>query len=300
LGVSQDDPEARVAELERRLAQTRVARPAFSEASRSQGGYHRNEVDAFLDRVEATLRDPMAAGGVTPADLDDVAFSQPPIGKRGYAEGQVDAYLDLLKIELTRRPAGQRPDEPSRCLLYRHRRWDPPTPGLAMDVSNDVIRVIDLTDNALVASASRAEVTASPAQYGGGPVLVVGIPGMPALTIEPHIAQGFSPRTPSSRLAGKVKSKKPDFLVTDEEWLTLVEIFPVELPELSTPRKVTNHLLRFIEEQGPHAPTTWRTPLLFGLMIGVPGAIYMSAMAVTIGVILLIVAAIAWRFGWEI
>jgi hypothetical protein len=41
-----------------------------------------------------------------------------------------------------------------------------------MDVSNDVIRVIDLTDNALVASASRAEVTASPAQHGGGPVLV--------------------------------------------------------------------------------------------------------------------------------
>ncbi len=298
--MSQDDPEVRIAELERRLAQTRVARPAFSEASRSQGGYHRDEVDAFLDRVEATLRDPTAASSVTPADLEDVAFSQPPIGKRGYAEGAIDAYLDLLKIELTRGPAGQRPDEPRRCLLYRLSRWEPPTPALAMDVSNDVIRVIDLTDNALVASASRAEVTASPAQHGGGPVLVVGIPGMPPLNIEPHIAQGFSPRTPSSRLADKVKSEKPDYLVTDEDWLILVEIFPVELPELSTPRKVANHLLRFIDEQGPRAPTTWRTPLLFGLMIGVPGAIYMSAMAVTIGVILLIVAAIAWRFGWEI
>ena len=289
----------RIAELERRLAETRVARPAFSEASRSQGGYHRDEVDAFLDRLEATLRDPTAASGVTPAELVRVAFSKPPIGKRGYAEDEIDAFLDVVKTELTGHLPGQGPEEPSRCLLYPLGSWDTQTPVLAIDVGNNAIRVTDLTDDALIASASPTEVNASPAQHGGGPVLVVDIPGLPPLTIEPLLAQGFSPRTPSGRLAGKVKAKKPDYLVTDADWLTLVETFPVEMPELSTPREVSNHILRFVEEQEPHARTTWRTPLLFGLMIGVPGAIYWSPIAVTIGVVLLIVAALAWRFGWK-
>ncbi|MDT5238912.1 MAG: hypothetical protein QOD97_1110, partial [Mycobacterium sp.] len=140
--MDHDDPEKRISELERRLADPRaVGNPgdnqfpftsgqvhnvAFSDASRGRG-YHRDEVDAFVDRVEAMLRDPTVRGGVYPADLDDVAFSKPPIGKLGYSEAEVDRFLDRVKADLSGRvpgqgpkQPGQGPEEPIRCLLYRY------------------------------------------------------------------------------------------------------------------------------------------------------------------------------------
>src|SRR3981189_1714569 len=39
---------------------------------------------------------------LTPADVHNVAFTQPPIGKRGYNEDEVDAFLDLVETELAR------------------------------------------------------------------------------------------------------------------------------------------------------------------------------------------------------
>ena len=114
--MDQDDPEQRIAELEHQLADAakrpgvrpeHVQHVAFSEASGSQGAYHRAEVDAFVDRVEATLRDPTASGGVTPAELRNVAFSKPPMGKLGYHEGEVDAFLDRVTTELSGRVPGQ-------------------------------------------------------------------------------------------------------------------------------------------------------------------------------------------------
>ncbi len=83
-----------------RVAAEDVHNVAFSRGWR---GYHEDEVDAFLDRVEAALRDPTAMGGVTPADLADVEFSKAPFGKKGYNEDEVDGFLELVKIELTRR-----------------------------------------------------------------------------------------------------------------------------------------------------------------------------------------------------
>jgi DivIVA domain-containing protein len=64
--MDQDDPERRIAELERQLAEQKRGpelerQQAFSDASRGRG-YHRDAVDAFVDRVEATLRDPTARG----------------------------------------------------------------------------------------------------------------------------------------------------------------------------------------------------------------------------------------------
>jgi DivIVA domain-containing protein len=305
--VNQDDPEKRIAELERQLGDQkhvagpdRLVRPAFSDASRSQGGYHRDEVDAFLDRVEAALRDPTANGGVTPADIDNVAFSKPPIGKRGYDEDDVDAFLNLVKIELTRRLSGQGPEEPIRCLLYRLGSRDQQTPVIAIDVDKHALRVIDLVSNALIASASLAEVTATPAHHGGIPVLVLDGPGLQPLTIQPRLEEGFSRRAQSGELVGRVKAKKPDNYVTDPDWLALVEKFPVELPEISTQRKILNHVLRFIEEGHDLSTSTWRTPLVFGLLFGVPAAIFWNPLYLVIGVVLLILAAFAWRFGWEL
>jgi DivIVA domain-containing protein len=39
---------------------------------------------------------------VSPADVRDVVFSQPPMGERGYHEDEVDEFLDLVHAELTR------------------------------------------------------------------------------------------------------------------------------------------------------------------------------------------------------
>lgn len=119
--MDHDDPEERIADLERRLAQPRdaggpdafamsdrltpehIRNVAFSKPPLFKRGYDEDEVDAFLDRVESTLRDRDAFGGLTAADLHNVAFSKPPIGKRGYNEDEVDAFVKLVKIELGRR-----------------------------------------------------------------------------------------------------------------------------------------------------------------------------------------------------
>jgi DivIVA domain-containing protein len=39
---------------------------------------------------------------VSPAEVRDVVFSQPPVGERGYHEDEVDEFLDLVHAELTR------------------------------------------------------------------------------------------------------------------------------------------------------------------------------------------------------
>lgn len=119
--MEHDDPEKRIADLERRLAELRAAGAphasrtsdrltpelvhlvAFSKPPIFKRGYHEVEVDAFLDRVEATLRNPTAMGALTSADVHHVTFSKPPIGTRGYNEDEVDAFVELVKIELSRR-----------------------------------------------------------------------------------------------------------------------------------------------------------------------------------------------------
>lgn len=92
---------------------------AFSNPARGRRGYHQDEVDALLARVEATLRNP-AAPAVTAAEIHDVTFSKPPIGRRGYNEDEVDAFLGRVATELARRtgqpvqePAGPRHLKPS-------------------------------------------------------------------------------------------------------------------------------------------------------------------------------------------
>jgi DivIVA domain-containing protein len=119
--VDQDDPERRIEELESQLAdRNHVAQPeraadglgltpddvhnlAFSSAKGGRRGYHEDEVDAFLDRVEATLRDPTTSDRLTAADIGNAAFSRAPIGRRGYDEEEVDAFLHRMAVEVARR-----------------------------------------------------------------------------------------------------------------------------------------------------------------------------------------------------
>ncbi len=300
--MNEDDPERRIAELERRLAERKpVAAPeptgivhnaAFPEASRSQGAYHRDEVDAFLQRVEATLRDPAAPGALTRAEIDNVTFSEPPVGRFGYREGDVDLYLERVKLELTRRLPGENLQAPVRYLLYPYGSWDPQTPVRAIDVSRDAIRVIDLKTNELIGSGSFGELTATRAQHGGIPVLVVDGPGLESMPITPHPPPGVWRRRP--------KSKKPRFLLIEEEWLTLVERFGLasELADEEVAQNIGEHLSRFFSE-GNSLRTTWRTFLMFGILAGVPSVVYWIPIGLIAAVSSLVLAALFWRFKWE-
>jgi DivIVA domain-containing protein len=130
--MDQDDPEKRIAELERQLADATAAagrdhgveqpgapmstaetarRPrltaadihnvVFSKPPFGKRGYNEDEVDAFLDLIEARLLNP-SNRFPTAAEVHNVAFNKPPIGKRGYNEDEVDAFLDLVESEISR------------------------------------------------------------------------------------------------------------------------------------------------------------------------------------------------------
>jgi hypothetical protein len=102
--------------------------------------------------------------------------------------------------------------------------------GIAIDVGKDSLWVIALDNNALVASASLAEVTTTPAKHvSGTTVLVVGVPGLQLpMIIRPRHTQRF-------HWHGKVAKEKGfiAYLATDEEWLSLVERFGLA-PYIST------------------------------------------------------------------
>lgn len=125
--------------------------------------------------------------------------------------GRVDGWLpaadfDEVLTMVARRSGldvrGPAPGGPVRCLLYPPlkpmgpfgslRGNQTPQPRLAIEVGPDAIRVIDPNTNALVASASRAQVTATAANYKFVdpeqthklPVLIVRVPGLQPLTIQ--------------------------------------------------------------------------------------------------------------------
>lgn len=63
----------------------------FSLALMSKNAYDEAEVDAFLDRIEATLR---GEDTLTARDLREVEFTRPGLGRRGYTKDEVDEFLD--------------------------------------------------------------------------------------------------------------------------------------------------------------------------------------------------------------
>jgi len=112
--MDEDDPERRIAELERQHEASRagstarggltaadIDNVAFSRPPWGKRGYDEHEVDAFLDRIRAKLLNP-GDSSLTAADIHSVGFSTPPWGKRGYNEDQVDAFLDHVEAEIKR------------------------------------------------------------------------------------------------------------------------------------------------------------------------------------------------------
>ncbi|WP_082983251.1 DivIVA domain-containing protein [Mycobacterium sp. 1423905.2] len=83
-----------------RLTAEQVHNVAFSDPPRGTPGYSADEVDAFLDRVEAALKDP-SRHSLTSAQIRHLAFSKPPFGMRGYNAAEVDAFVRSVEQHLT-------------------------------------------------------------------------------------------------------------------------------------------------------------------------------------------------------
>jgi hypothetical protein len=160
--------------------------------------------------------------------------------------GRVDGWLQAAEFDevlsmVDRRSGvevrGPAPGKALRCLLYpppktlgpfapfvSERRHQPPQPRLAIEGRADAIRVVDPNTNAVIASASRTQVTATPANYRhvdpeqsyNVPVLVVHVPGLQPLIIQCH----------RDWRGDVLKEKtKPEFRVSAADSRALVEEF---------------------------------------------------------------------------
>lgn len=79
------------------LTPERVRAVKFDRAPLGKRGYHEDQVDDFLDRVEATLA---GMGTLTPEDVRTAVFDAASLVRRGYDEDQVDAFLDEVVAAL--------------------------------------------------------------------------------------------------------------------------------------------------------------------------------------------------------
>ncbi|OBK45902.1 hypothetical protein [Mycobacterium sp. 1081908.1] len=183
-------------------------------------------------------------------------------------QGYVDAWLwasdfdELLAIvghRSTVRAHRPGPDEATRCLLYpnmelahqvsawgfgaKQRLWQSASqPLVALDVGGDSIRVIDASNDAVIATAPRAQVTATPETYKcrqrrygpsykqppPSPVLVLRVPGVEPMPIgcqEHRGALDFSSRFAWRGTVPDRVNRPADYSVTAGDWLLLVDEF---------------------------------------------------------------------------
>lgn len=81
-----------------------VDRAWFPPAPFGTRGYNQMQVDAFLNRVAATLD---GQDTVTATDVHRVAFTLSPMGRRGgYDPAAVDSFLRVVETTLAAREAG--------------------------------------------------------------------------------------------------------------------------------------------------------------------------------------------------
>lgn len=92
-----------------RMSPDDVRRKEFGRPGFARRGYDVDDVDAFLDRVEATLRALLNGrrdlAQVTATDVHNVVFQDAGRG-RGYDETEVDDFLDEIAAELARHGLG--------------------------------------------------------------------------------------------------------------------------------------------------------------------------------------------------
>jgi hypothetical protein len=106
-------------------------------------------------------------------------------------------------------------------------------PQLFIDIDDDAIRVIDADSNALTASASLSQVTATPATYQLGshaadeyfstmPAMAVRVPGMAPVTVGCRDFTGLKQRF-SWDANVPVSNDPPAYSVSAADWLTLTQ-----------------------------------------------------------------------------
>jgi len=69
----------------------------FDHAPLGKRGYHEDQVDSFLDRVELALQGEVV---LTVQEVKEVEFDQGGLVRRGYDEKQVDDFLEAVVIQL--------------------------------------------------------------------------------------------------------------------------------------------------------------------------------------------------------
>ncbi|QFU91973.1 DivIVA domain-containing protein [Amycolatopsis sp. YIM 10] len=74
-----------------------VRNTSFTKSPFFRRGYDEHAVDAFVARIEQTLR---GTDRLTAAEVRDVTFGKARSGQRGYHVDEVDAFLDLAQREL--------------------------------------------------------------------------------------------------------------------------------------------------------------------------------------------------------
>ncbi|MBP2340756.1 DivIVA domain-containing protein [Saccharothrix coeruleofusca] len=92
-----------------RLTPQDVRGVRFHKPRPGNRGYEEGEIDAFLERIEATLR---GQDDLTALEVQEAEFSYAPAGQVGYDEDDVDTFLDLVVVTLERTPP--RPAPPAR------------------------------------------------------------------------------------------------------------------------------------------------------------------------------------------
>ncbi|MGH3493724.1 MAG: DivIVA domain-containing protein [Sciscionella sp.] len=96
-----------------------IAAVMFRKPAPGRRGYDEDEVDTFLDRVEAALR---GTATVTAQQVADVAFTKAEHGRRGYDEDEVDEFLDTIQRHFGSAPERvPTPRAPQRLDTYRAR-----------------------------------------------------------------------------------------------------------------------------------------------------------------------------------
>lgn len=83
----------------------------FDKAPLGKRGYDEEQVDTFLDLVEAAVA---GTGSLTADEVRAVVFADAPLIKRGYNEDQVDDFLDVIVATLEHRDRVLHVDPPTR------------------------------------------------------------------------------------------------------------------------------------------------------------------------------------------
>jgi DivIVA domain-containing protein len=125
--MDQDDPEKRIAELERQLAEHQRAAGDPGASLWSQQGVFPPPPRAGFPPPPTGPSALTTGGWLTPEHVRNVSFSKPPIGARGYNEAEVDAFLDLVEQQMQSRQGALPP--PPQAAFPPPQAWFPPAPG---------------------------------------------------------------------------------------------------------------------------------------------------------------------------